>query len=508
MAENDRETALRLVSLGDAASAARRWDDAAALFAQARAARPDWVDPALQRARCLVHAGRNVEAIETLIAALADHPDHPGLYSMLGSILRFEGELDGAIDAHRRAIACAPTLAEAYTSLGSALCDHGQIEAAIEAHRQALALGADGAGAYSQLGAALLAKGEIAEARAMTERALERNPSDAPAHFTLARLLLLAGDLPRGWAEYEWRTRPGVMQRTVRAFPCPLWRGESLSGRRILLHAEQGLGDSLQFIRFARPLLAAGAGLVLEVQAPLVRLIARSFPQAQVVVKGAALPPTDFHCPLGSLPERLGTTLATLPEALPYLTVDPAAVAAWRARLGGGEGLRIGIAWAGNPAYQADRARSLRPEGLAALIEVLARPGGCLFALQKEPRPEDRAILAAAGERISDLSALVGDFDNTGAIAAGLDLIVSTDTSLPHLGGALGLPVWLLLPRVPDWRWLLERADTPWYPTLRLFRQKRAGDWTSVWDDLADALSLRGCRPGPAWGLAPPDPRS
>jgi len=473
---------------GEAASAAGRWDEAADLFAQALAVAPERTDLSLQRARCLVHAGRNGEAIATLTAAAAVRPDQAPLHAMLGSILRFEGQLEAAIAAHRQAIACAPALAEAYTCLGSALCDHGEIDAAIEAHRQAIALGADGAGAYGQLGAALLAKGEIEPARAMIRRALERTPGDAPAHFTLARLLLLEGDLARGWEEYEWRTRPGVMRRTARAFPCPPWHGEDPLGRTILLHAEQGMGDTLQFVRFAARLEAAGARVVLEVPAPLVGLLARSFPCAQVVAKGQPLPPADFHCPLGSLPHRFGVTLASLPGPVPYLTPDPTRVAFWRARLGSEPGLRIGLGWAGNPTYQADRARSLAPGRVATLIEALARPGVRLFALQKDPRPADRAALAAAGDRVTDLSAVVGDFDNTGAIAAALDLIVTTDTSLPHLAGALGLPVWLLLPRVPDWRWLLDRPDTPWYPSIRLFRQPRPEDWDSVLAQIRAAL--------------------
>ncbi|MFD2234053.1 tetratricopeptide repeat protein [Phaeospirillum tilakii] len=448
----------------------------------------DAPDPEIEQARALVHQGRNAEAIESLLATVKARPGFAGAYSMLGSILRFEGEIDAAIAAHRQAIACDPARAEAYSCLGAALCDRGELDAAIEAHRQAIALGANGAGAYAPLAAALLAKGEIEPAREMTAAALARNPTDAPAHFTLARLRLLDGDLRRGWEEYEWRTRPGVMWRTVRAFPCPPWQGEDPLGRTLLLHAEQGLGDTIQFVRFAARLEAAGARLVLEVQPPLAGLIARSFPCAQVLRKGEPLPPVDFHCPLGSLPHRFDIGLDQLPGPVPYLVPDPAAVAEWRRRLGGLGGLKIGIAWAGNPAYQADHARSFAPGRVAALIAALSRPGITLFALQKDPRPEDRAALAAAAGQVLDLSAVVGDFDHTGAIATALDLIVSTDTSLPHLTGALGLPTWLLLPRVPDWRWLLDRPDTPWYPSLRLFRQQQAGDWDGVLAALAAAL--------------------
>ena len=270
----------------------------------------------------------------------------------------------------------------------------------------------------------------------------------------------------------------------LRKLPQPLWTGEDLAGKTILLHHEQGLGDTIQFMRYAPLVAARGARIVLELQPALVRLAAGFQGTMEIVAAGSPLPPFDFHCPLLSLPERFATDLATIPVAIPYLVPETEATARWRRQLAPGAGLKIGLVWAGNPAHQDDRKRSLPLERLMPLLKV---PGLRWFSLQVGERAGDIARLP--GGMITDLSQNLTDLAETAAAIANLDLVVAVDTSVVHLAGALGRPVWVLLPFAPDWRWMLGRDDSPWYPSLRLFRQKRPDDWDAVVAKVRRALA-------------------
>ena len=286
--------------------------------------------------------------------------------------------------------------------------------------------------------------------------------------------MLLAGDFSTGWREHEWRLKSHP--ELQRAFVQPLWLGDTpLAGKTILLHAEQGLGDTLQFCRYAPLVAAQGARVVLEVQTPLVELLRDLAGIASVVARGEPLPAFDLHCPLLSLPLAFGTTLDTIPAHIPYLHAPSERMAAWQARLGATTRPRIGLVWSGNAGHKRDRARSIPLYALMPLFDLDA----AFVSLQKEVRAADAAVLQQTA-KIIDVSPALETFADTAALIAQLDLVIAVDTSVAHLTGALGKPLWLLLPAAPDWRWLTARDDSPWYPTARLFRQTDTRVWGPV----------------------------
>jgi hypothetical protein len=295
--------------------------------------------------------------------------------------------------------------------------------------------------------------------------------------------LLLRGDFSRGWADYEWRLT------TTRTFAQPQWDGGPLAGRTILLHAEQGLGDTLHFIRYAERVAAAGGNVVVECQAPLKRLLHDSLERIPVISHGEPLPSFDVHCPLLSLPRLFQTTLESIPARVPYVDANDALAPQWRARLADKDRhLKIGLVWAGSEAHQNDRNRSIP---LATFAPLAQGPNTCIYSLQKGDAAR-QAAASSAPFPLVDWTSELHDFADTAALIAQLDLIITVDTAMAHLAGALGKPVWALVPHVPDWRWLLDRDDSPWYPTMRLFRQTNPGDWTSVLERVATALRISG----------------
>jgi hypothetical protein len=317
------------------------------------------------------------------------------------------------------------------------------------------------------MAASLLAAGRMVEAEAAALTSVRLAPEHADARYTLGTIQLLRGQLPAGFAGLEWRWRRRGFT-CPRAFDRPHWDGGALAGRTLLLHAEQGLGDAIQMLRFV-PRVAAGGRVLLEVPPALRRLAGRFAGVAEVFTAGAPVPPFDLHCPLPSLPWALGLTLADIPGA-PYLAPDAADVTAWRRRLDGVSGRRVGLCWAGNPSYAADARRSLAPERLSVLADL---PGIAFISLQP-------GAAVPPGLALHDWTADLHDLADTAALLACLDLVVTVDTAVAHLAGALGRPVWLLNRFDTCWRWLLDRDDSPWYPTLRLFRQDRPGDWDGV----------------------------
>jgi hypothetical protein len=343
--------------------------------------------------------------------------------------------------------------------------------------------------AHNNLGTVLKEQGNLEEAIACFERALQIEPDCAAAHWNRALIDLLTGDFARGWREYAWRWQ--TTQQVRRPFPQPEWDGQPLAEKTLLLHAEQGLGDTIQCIRYAPWVKQRAARVIVECQRPLFRLLS-GFPGIdQLVAQGDALPQFDVQLPLLSLPGIHGTNGENVPARNPYLFAAAELVQRWRQRLSALEGVKIGISWQGNPKYASDRYRSIPLIQFAALAEI---PGVCWISLQKGLGAEQ---LGAAGDcfRVRDFAAELdeasGPFMDTAAIMRNLDLVITSDTVNAHLAGALGVPVWVALPFVPDWRWLLNRSDTPWYPTMRLFRQGKAGDWPGVFADLQAALRAR-----------------
>ena len=399
----------------------------------------------------------------------------------------------GTILSSGKALRPAADAAELHHGMGAGLAALGRLEDAIACHRRALALRPDFPEAHNSLGTALRDAGRPEEALACFRRAVALRPDYPLAHVNLAMALLARGEFAAGWQEYEWRWRLHATDRP-RSFPAPQWRGEPAQGRRLLLHSEQGLGDTLQFCRYAPLAAARGFRVRLQVQHSLVRLL-RSLPGVeQVVGTNDPAPEHDLHCPLLSLPLAFGTTPGTIPSAPAYLQADPAQQAQWQARLAGVEGLRVGLAWAGNPRLAADRRRSIPPEHLAALAGV---PGLRLFSVQKGG-PAMPASLP-----LIDCMAEMADFADTAALVGNLDLVVSVDTAVAHLAAALGKPVRLLDRFDCCWRWPAGQGGSAWYPTLRVFRQPRPGDWAAVIAQLAQDLATAG---NPGVGRSQPTP--
>ncbi len=435
----------------------------------------------------LADLGRPGEAIACFRAALAESPALPEAHAGLGNALLDQGRPDEAIPCFAAAIRLRPGFAAAHNSLGVAHFEARRLDEAVACFREAVRLDPGFAEAHNNLGAVLDERHEAETAIAVLRQAVALRPDYPDAHYHLAVALLRQGEYVEGWAEYEWRRRkPGFPRRDP---AIPEWRGEPLAGRTVLAYAEQGLGDGLQFLRYAPLLAARGARVLVEVPAPLARLAASAAGVAGVVATGAPTPPCELQVPLMSLPHLLGTRLDSVPADIPYLHPDPVQVAEWGGRLAGLPGLKVGLAWSGAPrphdrqSHLVDRRRSLRLEELAPLAGL---PGLSLVSLQKG---EAAAQPAPPGLALFDAMAAVGDFADTAALVANLDLVVSVDTSVAHLAGAVGRPLWVLSRFDGCWRWLAGRADSPWYPTARLLRQERPGDWAPVVAALAAELA-------------------
>lgn len=425
----------------------------------------------------LIKLGRLDEAEVHLREACKLKSDSPGALNNLGDLLRLQGRLEEAEAYCREALRLEPDYFPAQLTLGNALREAGRFHEAEPCYRVVLSHNPVLPEALNNLGALLFDLGRPDESIQTLRTALSQRPDYADAHFNLAASLLLAGQFDEGWREYEWRWKQAKKKLLLRGFSQPLWNGEDIGDRVLLLHAEQGLGDTLQFVRFV-PAIAAGRRVVLEVQRPLQRLFApilAGLPGIEsVIARGDPLPPFDLHCPLLSLPRALGTTLETIPREAPYLRADPQRVAAWRERVGQLEGLRVGLVWAGNQAMSGDNRRSLPLERFSELADL---PGVSFVSLQKGPGTSQSP---PPGLSLHDWTDDLHDFGETAALIEALDLVIGVDTAVVHLAGALGRPVWLLNRFDRCWRWLLNRDDSPWYPTLRQFRQPQPGDWRSV----------------------------
>jgi tetratricopeptide (TPR) repeat protein len=319
------------------------------------------------------------------------------------------------------------------------------------------------------------------------DKAIALNPNLAEAHCNAGLTRLTLGDTEHGWKKYEYRWGTKRMRGWERNFSQPLWLGDGdIENRTILIHAEQGLGDTLMACRYAPILASLGARVIAEVQPSLKSLLENLDGISQLVAKGEPIPPFDVHCPIMSLPLAFKTTLQTIPAKVPYLTVSENVIKKWRAKLTGSD-IKVGIAWAGNPNHVQDLDRSIP---LKNLLPILGVRGTRYFSLQKDFRHGEKQILDI-NSQIVRLDPEINDFQDTAAIMMSLDLVISCDTSIVHLAGALGKPAWVLLPFNPDWRWLLDRSDSPWYPTAQLFRQTSRGEWSTVIDDVCVELEKR-----------------
>lgn len=429
--------------------------------------------------------GRVVHAAAIYRMILDEQPDNAIARQYMGVIAHQNGDPSEAIRLIERAILDQPAIPDFHNNLGLVFQSQGDLARAIDCYRRAIELDAVYVEAYCNLGLALQADGRARESIPYFEQATRMKPDFAQAHWNLSISFLTTGDFERGWPEYEWRLKTPGLADTEKRFAQPFWQGERLEGKTLLLHAEQGFGDSIQFIRYAPLIARRGGRVVVECRPGLKRLFETVPGIAQVVDRGEPLPAFDVHCAQLSLPSRFDASNGNIPADVPYLFVERSLSAHWRARMpdtGGKPG--IGLAWAGNPDHSNDRNRSISPD----CFSMLAADGGAAFFSLQKSGGGSRAPPPAPMAGVCDLMGQVEDFADVAALIAHLDLVISVDTSTAHLAGALGKPVWVLLPYAADWRWQQGRDDSPWYPSMRLFRQRRRGDWDEVLRRVRHAL--------------------
>jgi tetratricopeptide (TPR) repeat protein len=458
---------------------------AAASYSRAISLRPEYAKAHCNLGNALAAMGRHQQAIPCYERALALNPNTTAARNNLGNALLHRRDYVRAEECFRHALQHEPHSPEHHNSLGNALLQQHRDAEAESCYAKALALRPDYAAAHINLANTLLQLGRTEEMKRHYQRGVELDPASAGGQYNLALLCLREGNYLEGWHRHEWRWEFREIHQTRRNFPKPQWRGLPLHGETILLHAEQGLGDTLQFVRYAPMVAARGGRVILEVQPRLQKLIEGMEGVKHVVTRGHALPEFAVHCPLMSLPLAFHTTLESIPATTPYLRVDRATVAAaWQAYPRLDERLRVGLAWSGNPRHKGDAQRSIPLEQLVPLAEARE---AVFYSLQFGPAAEQIAAMPTRFPLI-DASSRSKDFAETAALAATLDLVISVDTSIAHLAGAMGLPLWVMLQHLPDWRWLEERQDSPWYPTARLFRQPARGDWAALVEAVREAL--------------------
>jgi len=423
-------------------------------------------------------------ALQAMAKAAQLLPEDDEAHSNLGIALAEANALPEAEEVLMHALKLNPTNPRNLNNLGNLLDRQGRLQEAEVCQRQALRLMPNDSDILNNLGSTLYDQGRTREASICYEQALQANPNNAQAHWNASLEKLARGDFEFGWEEYEWRWKTPVFAPLARQFKQPLWLGKSdLNGKTILLHAEQGYGDTIQFCRYASEATAHGATVLLLVPTALARLL-RSLPGVALVTSDEhALPRFDLHCPLMSLPLAFHTTIDSIPATVPYLSTDADLVDVWKARLPATALPRVGIAWSGRLLHRHDYRRSIALKDFAQLFDAQAQ----FVSLQNEVRDSDRETLATQ-TRLVHFGGQLQDFADTAALIASMDIVICVDTAVAHLAGAMGKPVWLLLPYQADWRWLRHRADSPWYPGMRLFRQVAQGDWTGPLVQVFDAL--------------------
>jgi tetratricopeptide (TPR) repeat protein len=463
----------------------KRFEEALASNDNLVKAQPDNAEALCARGVILGELKRFEEALAGFDAALKMQPDHAEALSNRALVLHELRRFDDALASGERALKVRPDYAEALSNCGITLKELSRFEEALASFDRALKVRPDFAEALSNRGLVLHELRRFDEALTSYERALRVRPDFAEAHYNDALCRLLIGDFERGWAKNEWRWETEQQREANRNFGQPLWLGSGeIADKTILVHGEQGFGDMIQFCRYVPSVAERAQRVVLEIPEPLHELMVGALAgTAQLVTRGKPLPHFDMHCPLLSLPLAFKTSVETIPSAVPYLYAAPQAMLHWNERLGPRDRLRIGLVWSGRPTHKNDRNRSIRLCALLPLLDLDA----VFVSLQPDVRAEDATTLKDVGN-IIHFGHELKNFSDTAALISNLDLIISVDTSVAHLAGALGKPVWVLLPFVPDWRWLLDREDSPWYPTARLFRQNRAHTWDEVITRVRGAL--------------------
>jgi tetratricopeptide (TPR) repeat protein len=459
-----------------------RNNDAIEMYLLAATQKPDFAQAHMKAAQHLLVADRAAEAIPHYEAAIEAHPEIAELHCNLANARRKTGELEKALIAVRKAVELKPQLPDAHNLLGAIWKDRRRPSDALASFKKAIELKPDYADAISNMGSVLEQAGQFDKAVELYSQAVALQPSAVQYHENLASNLLSRGDLERGFQENEWRrlkpTNPGS-----RPFPQPMWDGSDLTGRIIMLFAEQGFGDTIQFLRYV-PLVAARGGTVMVECPPAVMPLVKRVPGVSKVISSKEpWPECHVQCALMSLPMIFRTNLSTIPAQVPYISADPVKVTEWGEKLKSVPGKKVGLVWAGSHTHQNDKQRSIAVDRFLPVTKV---PGVSLISLQKyRPNATDRP---KPPEGALDWTDQLNDFGDTAALIENLDLIITVDTAVAHLAGAMGKPVWVLLPHTSDWRWLRTREDSPWYPTARLFRQDSPGDWAGVIERVCSAL--------------------
>ena len=476
-------------NLGNVLRDLGRLDAALSCYDQAIRLKPQFAEAHNNRGIVLGDLQRPSEALASFDAAIALNADFAEAHNNRGNALGDLGCYEAALAAYHKAIELQPDYTDAHDNLGAVLAGLGQFDAALSCYDRALALSPDRADTHANRGKLLMDLGRHAAAMASFQTAIGLQADHAAAHWNQSLCQLATGDFESGWENYEWRWKCELAGARP-DFSEPCWTGDfPIDHKTVLVHGEQGLGDILQICRYV-PMLAARAAVVLQVPRPLQRLLSGLDGVARIIAPGEPPPPFDAWIPSMSLPLAFRTTLATIPAAVPYLCADPERSANWRDRLAALPGRKIGLVWAGSPRPQRPRAELMdrrRSISLQHYAPLAAIPGLCLVSLQKGDaaaqarQPPERMVL-------HDWTAELDDFADTAALIAALDLVISVDTSVVHLTGALGRPVWVLNRYDQCWRWLRDRTDSPWYPTARLFRQRVPGDWSDVIRDVVTAL--------------------
>ena len=430
----------------------------------------------------LRHGGKLDESAASFRRAIEMNGNDPGFHNGFGVTLMELRQIEPAIAEFRSAVRLKEDYAQAHNNLGGALREVGQLDEALAEVGRAIELQPQMFAAYNHLGLVLYDQGKYQEAIEAYSKALSLRHDYPKGHTNLSQAYLVLGDYPRGWAEYEWRLEvPSIVG--TRKFDRPRWDGSDPAGKTIFLHPEQGFGDMIQFVRFIPRLIERGAKVILESPPELVRIF-HGF--GEVLNPGQLIPPHDVHCPLMSLAGIFGVTAESIPAPIPYLKPEPRWVAEWSRRFDSNDDrLRVGLVWGGRGTHSNDRNRSMKLGQFAPLASVAK---AAFYSLQKGAASAE-APAPPPGMQLTDWTKELGDFADTAALLQNLDLLITADTAVAHLAGAMGKPVWVLTPAVPDWRWMLEREDSPWYPTMRLFRQKSAGDWPDVLRRVATELA-------------------
>jgi tetratricopeptide (TPR) repeat protein len=471
-------------NLGVALAELGNLDEAIACLRQALALQPDYPEACYNLGNVLVSQKKREEAVTQFLRALELRPGYGEVYNNLGlALIDLRRSAEAAVFLEQ-GVRLRP-VPEAHNNLGLALADLGRFEEAEASFKEALRLNPSYIDAHANLANLYKEQGRSEEALAGYQVALWLNPDAPSTHWNRALTWLQKGDFEKGWQEYEWRWK---RKRTAaRPFRQPTWDGSPLSGRTILLYMEQGLGDMLQFIRYAPLVKERGGRVVVECTRMLIPLFSTCKGIDQLVAEGEPLPDFDVQVPLMSLPRLFKTTLETVPAAVPYFFPDDELVERWRQRLTSIDGLKIGISWQGNPNHQWDRHRSFPLKELAGISQL---PGVRLISLQKGAGTEQLKSVGFEVLQFGDeLDTTSGAFMDSAAIIKNLDLVITVDSAIAHLAGALGAKVWLALALIVDWRWMFGGQDSPWYPTMRLFRQTRLGDWSSVFDRMVAEIS-------------------